>query len=85
MGLALEIRIDEDEKYSLGGVWDFRGDPEGMAFGMPIDPVKVANVEAERQKHIEARKATLGWEIQPVEEPSEPKAEPTEESTPNES
>ena len=34
LGLALEVFVDEDGNVtSLGGVWDFRDDPEGMFFG----------------------------------------------------
>jgi len=35
LGLALEIIIDDDtgEVVSLGGVWDYRDDPEGMFYG----------------------------------------------------
>ncbi|MDD3793068.1 MAG: hypothetical protein PHY74_08050 [Candidatus Bathyarchaeota archaeon] len=34
LGLALEVIINsEDGTESLGGVWDYRDDPEGMFFG----------------------------------------------------
>lgn len=41
----------------LGGVWDYRDDPEGMAYGLPmkIDTDKVKSVEKEFKKHAEAR------------------------------
>jgi hypothetical protein len=33
LGLALEIIIgDDEESYSLGGIWDYREDPEGFFF-----------------------------------------------------
>lgn len=31
-GLALEVRQDDDGKYQLYGIWDYRDDPEGMQF-----------------------------------------------------
>lgn len=45
----------------LGGVWDYRDDPEGIAFAGPpgsmIDEAKMANVEREWRKHEGARRA----------------------------
>lgn len=36
LGLALEVIVpepdDEDQTWRLGGVWDYRDDPEGMMF-----------------------------------------------------
>jgi hypothetical protein len=60
----------------LGGVWDYRDDPEGMVFGdgYGMDPEKAARVEAERAVHVATRIETLGlddlpvqrWTIQPL-------------------
>lgn len=32
-GLALEVNVDEQGNETLGGVWDYRDDPEGIAYG----------------------------------------------------
>lgn len=41
----------------LGGVWDYRDDPEGIAYALPlkIDPDKITSVEEEFRKHRDAR------------------------------
>ena len=36
VGLALEVIIEEDGSESLGGVWDYRNDPEGLFFGSSV-------------------------------------------------
>lgn len=56
LGLALEVVIKEDGTEHLGGIWDYRDDPEGMLFnpGM-IDKEKILNIRQERDKHIPAR------------------------------
>lgn len=53
---------DEDGKiHRLGGVWDYRSDPEGIVFAgdIDIDAAKIATVHAELQKHRPAREALL--------------------------
>ncbi len=32
LGLALEVIVEKDGTCTLGGVWDYRDDPEGMFF-----------------------------------------------------
>lgn len=32
LGLALEVKYDDDGNAILGGIWDFRDDPEGMKY-----------------------------------------------------
>lgn len=61
LGLALEVSVSEDGTESLGGVWDYRDDPEGIVFGEgQIDLAKTAAVDAERERHRVARSAMLG-------------------------
>jgi hypothetical protein len=44
-------------KAHLGGVWDYRSDPEGMVFAPGvIEPAKASRVQAEREKHYPARR-----------------------------
>ena len=69
-GLALEVIIDtETGDTSLGGVWDFRDDPEGMAFGPDVLTVeKYKSVEDLCHSKGEVRNENFGWVIQPVDE-----------------
>ncbi len=65
LGLALEVVIEDDGTERLGGVWDYRDDPEGMGFGDGmIDPQKISNVEREKQSHATARDKMFGGAIQ---------------------
>jgi hypothetical protein len=64
-GLALEIQIEADGTETLGGIWDYREDPEGVIFGDGmIEPEKVATVDAEIARHTESRQALFGSIIQ---------------------
>ena len=67
-GLALEVIIDLDTgETSLGGVWDYRDDPEGMAFGEGVLNVdKVEKVAKLFNSKKEYRKNSLGYFIQPL-------------------
>ncbi len=62
LGLALEVVVEEDGTERLGGVWDYRDDPEGVLFGgeIAVDPGKVASVAAEAERHRIPREAILG-------------------------
>jgi hypothetical protein len=33
LGLALQVDIDSSGNETLGGIWDYRDDPEGILFG----------------------------------------------------
>lgn len=67
LGLALEVNgeWDDEEKKgkftvtSLGGVWDYRDDPEGMLFDQKdINKDQMEKVEALRQSKILSRVKT---------------------------
>lgn len=46
LGLALEVVInDEDGTESLGGIWDYRDDPEGVFFGQDM-------ISADKAEHV---------------------------------
>jgi hypothetical protein len=61
--------VEEDGTERLGGVWDYRDDPEGMAFGDGmIDADKAARVADDLAKLGPTRFAALGYIVQPVEE-----------------
>lgn len=67
LGLALEVSIDKKGNYSLGRVWDYRDDPEGMFFGedtMATDKAKekAERVDKLRKSKIKARKDFDGAE-----------------------
>lgn len=66
-GLALEVVVEDDGTERLGGVWDYRDDPEGMAFGEDtLNPTKARNIASIEEKRRPEREAGLGYWIQPV-------------------
>jgi hypothetical protein len=67
-GLALEVIVEEDGTETLGGVWDYRNDPEGLRFNDDeIDLNKIRRVENILTERIPSRKEKLGYYIQPAE------------------
>lgn len=71
LGLALEVKIDEDGREYLGGVWDYRDDPEGMLYAENIMSSaaaikKVEHVNREFAEKASVRTKKYGFEIQPV-------------------
>jgi len=79
LGLALEVVVEtvtnaDDEEVTierLGGIWDYRDDPEGMAFGDNLDWEKAVRVAALRAEKSPARQERLGYVIQPVPGPGD--------------
>lgn len=78
-GLALVVKTDEHGNETLAGVWDYRDDPEGMAFGGPdrpdrptpygLDPEKAERVAAAMVSKAEARFKLFGSNVQVVIQP----------------
>ena len=67
-GLALEISIEDDGSFKFGRIWDYREDPEGIAFGADmIDPEKVAYVARLMRDKAALRAEKFGDTIQPLE------------------
>jgi hypothetical protein len=66
LGLALEVSIGPYGNYSITGVWDERGDPEGIVFADPPSLLKAATVGAEHAVHAEPRMRAFGYVIQPT-------------------
>ncbi len=68
-GLALEVILEANGDETLGGVWDYRDDPEGMAYqdGM-IDRKKYRSVEDLWYSKAHYRMENLGYVTQPVPE-----------------
>lgn len=62
-GLALSVDVDEEsgDATTLGPIWDYRDDPEGITFADGVmDPAKTAKVAAEQQKHLPTREKMFG-------------------------
>lgn len=76
LGLALEVVVEDDGSERLGGVWDFRDDPEGIYFAEP-DPEKARRVYDEWHARQPARIGALGFFIEPVPGVSEEKSDAT--------
>jgi hypothetical protein len=70
LGLALEVIInDETGEETLGGIWDYRDDPEGMFFNdlsKDLNYEKAYNVEKEKIKKGKYRHNKYGFGIQPI-------------------
>lgn len=64
LGLALEVVQEEDGTEHLGGIWDYRDDPEGVVFTCDIDAEKIERVSEEAHRHRAARIALMGQVIQ---------------------
>lgn len=74
LGMALEVVIHEDGKVEFGGVWDYRDDPEGMAFGddcwnrEKVDVERSREIADDRERIAGVRQESLGYVIQPLPE-----------------
>lgn len=72
LGLALEIVVEDNGLEHLGGVWDYRDDPEGINYG-EHDPEQ-SQIMQERARHIDAcfeerskaRIEGLSYVVQPI-------------------
>jgi hypothetical protein len=67
IGLALEVNVEKDGTEVLGGIWDYRDDPEGIYFAGDLAPdaAKAAAYDALFEQHREARIAMFGYVVQP--------------------
>lgn len=64
LGLALEVTIEDDGTEKLGGIWDYRDDPEGMLYGDPFPQEKIDKAQAFIRPKHEQRLKELGFIIQ---------------------
>lgn len=56
LGLALEVIVDDEGNETLGGVWDYREDPEGMFFSpKSLSSEKAHHVENLRESKVKTR------------------------------
>lgn len=76
LGLALEVIIDDEGMEKLGGVWDYRDDPEGIYYDLensdPERRERVKNnkefIDRELSERLDIRRARLGFGIEPVDD-----------------
>lgn len=67
LGMALEVIVDVDGEEKLGGVWDYRDDPEGMIFEEEYLATPEAVERAVRiGSELNRRKSLLGFSVQPI-------------------
>lgn len=74
LGLALEIVINDDGLESLGGIWDYRDDKEGIYYDISnSDSERIENfiakknfIDAELEERCKNRKEILGFDIEPI-------------------
>lgn len=64
LGLALEVIIDDDGTERLGGIWDYRDDPEGMIYGDPFPHEKIDKAQAFIHEKHKQRLKNLGFVYQ---------------------
>ena len=71
-GLALEVIVEEDGTERLGGVWDYREDPEGMYYeDQELSRAKARSVTDLFYSKLGHRREEFGHIIQPVPEKKE--------------
>lgn len=71
LGMALEVIIDDNGNEKLGGVWDYRDDPEGMFYAeevVKLDKFKenMDRVAQELAVKAEYRQNKYGYVFQPL-------------------
>lgn len=72
LGLALEVIVNEETgEEELGGIWDFRDDPEGILFRPEVFDEetrdRVNKIREERAEKAGVRFERYGFVLQPVE------------------
>ena len=65
LGLALEVVVEDDGTERLGGIWDFRDDPEGIRY-QEMDQGKAWRVSELQHEKAAARQKALGYVIQGI-------------------
>lgn len=66
LGLALEVVVEEDGTERLGGVWDYRDDPEGIYYAGEVDAEKAERITRLLAERAPAREDALGFVIEPA-------------------
>ncbi len=59
LGMALEISIDEEGNETLGGIWDYRNDKEGILYDEDLVKTRrfKGNIEFVRNQWLEKEKS----------------------------
>jgi hypothetical protein len=73
LGLALEVVVEDDGTERLGGVWDYRDDPEGIYYAGEVNREKAEHVARLMAERSGPRESALGFVIEP---PSSPPSTP---------
>jgi hypothetical protein len=76
LGLALEVTINTDGTEYISGIWDYRGDDEGIHYGLIDSDEERINRFHENSKHVteqwstraDKRFAELGYVMEPIPE-----------------
>lgn len=69
LGLALEISVDNaGHVTALGGIWDYRDEPDGMRYGKVDLRPHADKIDAEWDARTRPRVERLGWMVQPAED-----------------
>jgi hypothetical protein len=76
LGLAVEVIIEENGEERLGGIWDYREDPEGITYDLKhSDPGRIQKfrdkcnvIREEYNKRDKRRIEILGYAIEPIPE-----------------
>lgn len=74
LGLAMEVKVDEDGTETFGCIWDERDDPGGIIFDIENSDVdrqiafdkKKAFIEHERYRRDPVRRRVVGFVLEPV-------------------
>jgi len=68
LGMALEVAVADDGTVTLGGIWDYRDDPEGIYFDTSEAKLngRAAAVAEEWASKEAPRRAALGYMVQPA-------------------
>ena len=74
LGLAVEVVQESNGTEKLGGIWDYRDDPEGIEYGLKDSDADRISAFIERKDNIEKIKAErnsireekLGFIIEPI-------------------
>ena len=77
LGLAMEIIVNDDGTETLGGVWDYREDPEGIRFAYADKEMtsmerleqaekKAEYIRQEQNSRRPSREEALGFWIEPL-------------------
>ena len=66
---ALSVQVNnETGEVQMGGIWDYRDDPEGIRFADlgPVDVERAVKVAREQEKRAVDRILGLGYVVQPL-------------------